>query len=136
MQVFSRLESTLYTILKTKVNKAMKSKYPQISFDDEPTSDTPSFPNVFFQELQPIESGASLDSTSINALNHTIQITVTTNTSKADAKTVAWACVDALKSIRYNVVGTPLYNIQLKGTTRVHSYVLRARRLIGSGDVL
>lgn len=136
MQVFSRLESTLYTILKTKVNKAMKDKYPSISFANEPSSVTPSFPNVFFQQLQPVEIGISLDSNKINGLNDTIQITVTTNTSKAEAKTVAWACVDAVKSIRYNIVGAPLYDVQLKGSDRIHSYVLRARRLIGSGDVL
>lgn len=136
MQEFDMLESKIYTIIKTKVNKAMKSKYPNISFANEPTSDTPSFPNVFIQQLQPVETGQDIENSSINALIDTEQIQVTTNTSKAEAKEVAWACIDALKSIRYNVVGMPLYSIQVKENTRIHTYTLRASRVIGSGDLL
>ena len=61
MQVFSRLGSTVYTILKTKVEKAMIDTYPSISFSDEPSDKDPSFPNVFFQQLQPIEQGQTID---------------------------------------------------------------------------
>lgn len=130
------LESKIYTIIKTKVNKAMKSKYPDISFANEPSDDEPSFPSVFFQQLQPVETGQDLEGSTINAVLDTVQIQVSTNTTKADAKTVAWACVDALKSIRYNVVGLPLYSIQTKENSRLHTYSLRASRVIGSGDIL
>lgn len=136
MQVFSRLGSTVYTILKTKVKKAMASNFPNISFSDEPTNQDPVFPNVFFQQLQPVEQGQTLDGNNINAMLDTVQITVTTNTSKSDANKVAWACVDALKSIRYDMVMLPIYSIQTKESTRIHTFTFRARRIVGDGDVL
>ena len=136
MQEFDMLESKIYTIIKTKVNKAMSIKYPTISFANEPSNTEPVFPNVFFQQLQPVETGQDIEGSNINAILDTVQIQVTTNTSKADAKSVAWACVDALKSIRYNVVGMPLYSIQIKESTRIHTYSLRASRVIGAGDLI
>lgn len=136
MQEFDMLESKIYTIIKTKVNKAMSSKYPSISFANEPTGTDPVFPNVFFQQLQPVETGQDLERNRINGILDTVQITVTTNTSKSDAKTVAWACVDALKSIRYDVVGLPIYSIQIKESTRIHTYTLRASRNIALNDIL
>lgn len=136
MQVFSRLGSTVYTILKTKVKKAMIDTYPSISFSDEPSDKDPSFPNVFFQQLQPIEQGQTIDGNVISAVLDTVQITVIANTTKADANKVAWACVDALKDIRYDLVGLPIYSIQNKENSRIHTFTLRARRLVGDGDVL
>lgn len=136
MQQFDMLDSMVFTIIKTKMNKALSSTYPTISFDDEPTTDEPQFPNVFFQQLEPVETGQTLQGNSINAIIDTVQITVTTNTSKSDAKKVAYAAVDALKYLRYDVVGMPFYSIQVKEKSRIHTYVLRARRLVGSGDTL
>ena len=136
MQVFSRLSSTVFTILKTKVKKAMADTYPTISFSDEPTGKDPVFPNVFFQQLQPVEAGQDIEGSNINAVLDTVQITVTANTSKADANKVAWACVDALKSIRYDMVMLPIYSIQIKESTRIHTFTFRARRMIGYGDTL
>lgn len=136
MQVFSRLGSTVYTILKTKVKKAMADTYPTISFADEPTDDNPIFPNVFFEQLSGAETGQDLEHCKINGVLDTIQITVTTNTSKADANKVAWACVAALKDIMYDLVGIPIYSIQVKKNTKVHTFVLRARRNIAENDIL
>lgn len=136
MQVFSRLSSTVFTILKTKVNKAMADTYPTISFSDEPTNKDPVFPNVFFQQLQPVEAGQDIEGSNINAVLDTVQITVTTNTTKADANKVVWACVDALKSIRYDMVMLPVYSIQIKESTRIHTFTMRARRMVGYGDTL
>ena len=136
MQQFDMLDSKVFTVIKTKMNKALSTKYPDISFDAEPTIDEPSFPNVFFQQLEPIEIGRTLQGNSITALLDTVQIVVTTNTSKSDAKKVAYSAVDAIKSLRYEMVGMPLYNIQIKEKSRLHSYTLRARRIIGSGDLM
>ena len=136
MQQFDMLDSKVFTVIKTKMNKALSTKYPDISFDDEPTINEASFPNVFFQQLEPIEMGRTLQGNSITALLDTVQIVVTTNTSKSDAKKVAYSAVDAIKSLRYEMVGMPLYNIQIKEKSRLHSYTLRARRIIGSGDLM
>lgn len=136
MQQFDMLDSKVFTVIKTKMNKALSTKYPDISFDDEPTINEPSFPNVFFQQLESIEMGRTLQGNSITALLDTVQIVVTTNTSKSDAKKVAYSAVDAIKSLRYEMVGMPLYNIQIKEKSRLHSYTLRARRIIGSGDLM
>lgn len=136
MQVFSRLGSTVYTILKTKVKKAMIDTYPSISFSDEPSDKDPSFPNVFFQQLQPVETGQDLERRKINGVLDTVQITVTTNTSKSDANKVVWACVDALKDIMYDVVGMPMYELRTRENSKVHTYNIRARRNIAENDIL
>ena len=81
-------------------------------------------------------TGISIDGNVISAVLDTVQITVIANTTKADANKVAWACVDALKDIRYDLVGLPIYSIQNKENSRIHTFTLRARRLVGDGDVL
>lgn len=136
MQQFDMLNKKVFTVIKTKMKKALSTKYPDISFDDEPTINEPSFPNVFYLPLESLELGRTLQGNSITALLHTVQIIVTTNTNKSDAETVAYSAVDALKSLRYEIVGMPLYDIQIKEKSRIHSFKIRASRPIGSGDLL
>lgn len=126
----SQMESIVTTQLKVRVPKLTSNKFPNMSFTNEVSDQVPSFPNVYVQELEPTELGMDLENTSIHAIRDTIQIIVSTNTNKADARTVANACVSALKCLRYTVFMMPIY----QKDNNVHKFVVRARRVIGSGD--
>lgn len=126
----SQMESIIKTQLEVRVPKLTNNKFPNMSFSNEVSDKTPSFPNVFIQELEPTELGMDLENNSIHAIRDTIQISVSTNTSKADARTVANACVSALKALRYSVFMMPIYSKD----NNIHRFVFRARRVVGAGD--
>lgn len=124
------IESIVLTQLKVRLTKSLGETYPKMSFTTEISEDIPSFPNVYVHELEPSELGQTISNDQIHALRDTIQINVSTNTSKADARKVANACVNVMKQLRFSIVVFPTYRKQ----NNIHSYVIRARRIIASGD--
>ena len=124
------LESIVTTQLKTRITKQLGDRYPNLSFTTEISEKTPNFPNVYVHDLPTTELGQDLENQQIHALRDTIQIQVTTNTSKADARKVANACVNVMKLLRYSIVVFPTYDKK----NNLHIYVMRARRVIASGD--
>ena len=125
-----QLESIVTTQLKVRVPKLTDNKFPNLSFSNEVSDDTPSFPNVYIHELEPSEVGNSIPNQTIHALRDTIQIEVTTNTSKSDARTVIMTCVNAMKCLRYSLVVAPIYT----KINNVHRFVIRCRRIVANGD--
>ena len=125
-----QLESIVTTQLKVRVPKLTNNKYPNMSFTNEISDNTPSFPNVYIHELEPSEVGRELENNQIHAFRDTFQIEVSTNVSKSEARTVINACVNAMKALRYSVVVGPLYT----KVNNVHRFVIRARRIVASGD--
>lgn len=124
-----QLESIILTQLKVRVPKLTNYKYPNMSFTNEISDKTPSFPNVYVMELQPSEVGNDLENNQIHALRDTIQIEVSTNVSKAEARTVMNACITAMKALRYSLVVDTYAKVD-----NLHRYVIRMRRIVGSGD--
>ena len=125
-----QLGSIITTQIKTRVTTKIGSKYPNLSFTDEVSDVQPSFPNVFIQEINNPEIGNSLENNTINYVDETIQIIVTTNTSKSDVKAVANACILALKEMSFSKTTGPLYSKK----NNIHRIDLRFRRVIGGGD--
>ena len=124
------LESIVKTQLGVRVPRLLNNSYPTISFTTEVSDKVPSFPNVYIHELEPSEVGNSLENHEIHAVRDTIQIEVSTNTSKSDARVVANACVRTMKALSYGIVVMPTY-LQVNN---VHRFVIRARRIVASGD--
>lgn len=125
-----QMESIITTQLQARVPKLLNNAFPNISFTNEISDNTPSFPNVYIHELEPIEVGNSLLNQTIHAIRDTIQIDVTTNTTKADARRVSMACVNAIKMLEYSVTMLPVYTKQ----NNIHRFIIRAYRIVGSGD--
>lgn len=125
-----KLESIVKTQLNIKVPKIIGDKYPNMSFTTEISDKTPSFPNVYVHEMDPTELGQDLGNQRIHAVRASFQIEVTTNTSKADAREVAIACISVLKSLRFSVSTLPIYT----KINNVHRFVFRVRRIIANGD--
>lgn len=132
MSQLDMIESIVNTRLKYGISSDIKAKYKDINFTTETSTNPPKFPNIYTQELEPVEIGNSLANNKVNGVRSTIQLTVTTNTSKKDSKEVAYACVDVLKECRYNIVGMPNY----RKLNDVHTYIIRARRNICVGDTI
>ena len=126
-----QLENIVTTQLKVRVPILTDNAYPNMSFTNEVSDKTPSFPNVYIHELEPSEVGNSIPNQTIHAMRDTIQIEVTTNVSKAEARTVVNACVEAMKTLRYGLVTGPVYNKQ----NNIHRFIIRTRRVVANGDV-
>ena len=127
-----QIENIVKTKLKVIVPRLTEGKFPQMSFTDEISEKTPSFPNVYIHELEPSEVGQDLANNQIHALRSTIQIEVSTNTSKNDARIVINACVRAMKSLGYSLVVGPT---SMK-VNNIHRFVIRVRRIVANGDEL
>lgn len=125
-----QMESILTTQLKVQVPKLLVNRFPNISFTNEISDNTPSFPNVYIHELEPTELGNSLMNKSIHAIRDTVQIDVTTNSSKADARKVSIACINVMKTLGYSINMLPVYTKQ----NNIHRFIIRANRVVGAGD--
>lgn len=125
-----QMESILTTQLKVQVPKLLVNRFPNISFTNEISDNTPSFPNVYIHELEPTELGNSLMNKSIHAIRDTVQIDVTTNSSKADARKVSIACINVMKTLGYSINMLPVYTKQ----NNIHRFIIRAYRVVGAGD--
>ena len=125
-----QLENIVTTQLRVRVPKLTDNKFPNMSFTNEVSDNTPSFPNVYVHELEPSEVGNSIPNQTIHALRDTFQIEVSTNVSKADARTVINACINAMKTLRFGLVTGPVYT----KINNVHRFVIRMRRVVANGD--
>ena len=125
-----QIESVVATQLKVRVPKLTEHKYPSMSFSTEVSDKAPSFPNVYIHEIGQSEIGNSLPNQMIHAVRNTLQIEVSTNTTKADARTVTNACINAMKALRYSVMMSPVY----QKDNNVQRIVFRVRRVIANGD--
>lgn len=136
-----QLESIVTTQLKARVPKTIIGysgdtpitiidRYPKISFTNEVSDKQADFPNVYIHELESSEVGNSIPNQTIHAIRDTIQIDVSTNANRSDARTVINACIRAMKVLRYSVTASPVY---IK-TNNIHRYVIRVRRVVANGD--
>jgi len=124
------MESIITTQLKARVPKLTEHEFKGLSFSNEQTDAVPSFPNVYVHELDVSEVGSSIPNQEIHAIRDTLQIDVSTNTNKAEARTVTNACIFALKRLRYSVIMMPIY----QKDNNIHRFVFRVRRIVASGD--
>lgn len=131
----SDIQSTVFTRIKAVGNKKLKSKYPNIYFTTSSKAlSTPKFPTVYVKRMQSAERGQDLYGTSVNAVLSTFQIEVTTNTNDTEAQEVADVVYEAMKSMRFQVLGDPIAdNDNNSGTYR---NVARYQRIIGYNDIL
>lgn len=125
-----QIESIVTAQLKVRVPQLTGGKFPKMSFTNEVSDQVPSFPNVYIHEIGQSEIGNSIPNQKIHAVRETLQIEITTNTTKADAHTVSTACVNALKVLRYSIQQYPIY----QKDNNVHRIVFRAQRVIANGD--
>ena len=127
------LEATILSVVKSKTYSTLVAKYPNVKYtSEETTTGTTNFPCIYIHVISMSEEGQDLVGETINAVLASVQVDVTANTKKSDTKTVIYAIVDALKELRFDITSLPLFTKE----DDVHRAVVRARRVIGSGDTL
>jgi hypothetical protein len=110
-----------------------QSKYSGLNFTANTISKgEPKFPTVLFRKLQGQESGSDLDGEDVNAVISNIQIDVTTITSQTDAQNIADAVMEAMKKMRYRIVGDMFSD----NDATKYRIVMRFNRLIGHDDII
>ena len=126
----SDIETKVFSEIK-KNGQELKKNFPNIFFTTENESDTPAkFPTVYLEELSGTERGRDLEGNSVNAYMATFQINISHNDKKIHVKRVMNNCMDTMKKLRFEIVGTPIYS----RSEGVWTGVARFRRTIGSGD--
>lgn len=130
-------ENKVYTVVKTRVEKQLKTKYKNLTFtmDDEPSDPTNHFPTVLIHYLPSNEKGVDLDNTEINGFTSTVQIEVTSSKTEGQkaALLVAWQVVDEFKKLRYGMMLKPEPIKTGNDTNRV---VARVSRIVGANDIV
>lgn len=127
---FTKLKAILFTHFKAKVSRSIGTDYGNVQFTTEENNLEPTeLPTIYFEELVPTEIGTNLDNTSVNAVSETIQITVYSN-ERSDVKALMDESILAMKALRFNVTGFPIY----KTDHDIKFGVARFRRNIGEGD--
>ena len=90
------------------------------------------FPTAYIRMADWVETGNDLENTETNAIIGTLQLDVIANTSLNDCKEVVYESVNILKSLRFNIVGMPIYT----SNENLFTGVIRFRRVIGNGESL
>ena len=72
------VESKIYTIVKTRLETALKSTYPKLLVtQQQKLNDEPSFPTVYIQMLDSPEIGSDLKNETVNAMLTTFEVHTT-----------------------------------------------------------
>ena len=127
------LPQTITTIVKTRGNNRLISKFPDIRWTTEDTKDSPlKFPTILLTYTMS-EFGGTLEGTDINAVMCMIQVDVTCTKEQGsqNARYVTGVVMDELKKLRFIVNEIPQFN---DNTTDLIRMILRARRVIGQAD--
>lgn len=129
------LPQTITTIVKTRGNNRLISKFPDIRWTTEDTKDSPlKFPTILLTYTMS-EVGGTLEGTDINGVMCMVQIDVTCTKEQGSqsARQVASVVMDEFKRLQFIVGEMPQFKDNTNDLIRM---ILRARRVIGQADVI
>lgn len=111
----------------------LQKKYPDFTLTTQEESSTPAkFPTLFLQQLETPETAQDLDNITINAVSAGFQINVIDNQkTRTRINTIMEEVKRIMKSMRFNLRDAPPMD-----TPDEKRSILRATRVIGSGDTL
>lgn len=128
------IESKIYTIVKTRLENALKSTYPKLLVtQQQKMNDEPSFPTVYLQMLDSPEVGSDLENTTINAMLTTFEVhtTVSKEQGLSGLRKIQAAVTDNFKKLRFNVVTRGEFT---RETNDNYISISRFRRVIGGNE--
>lgn len=129
-------QTTIYSRAKAILMSKLKSKYSDFNVtEDSATPTNPKFPTVYITFIGATERGATLDGTTINAVNMTIEVHVKTTKAQGIVvnNDVSWEVVEAFKSMGFTAT---MPNIPTSNIDGIYETVSRFSRIIGQGDVI
>ena len=128
------IETKIYTIIKTRLEKALKTTYPSLYVaQQEKLNDTPQFPTVILQILSSPEIGSDLNNTTVNAMLVTWEahITVSKAMGLSGLRKVSAEVLDNFKKLRFNTTDRGTIN---RETSDTYTTISRFRRVIGGNE--
>lgn len=129
---YSRIESKLYTQVKTRLASTFGERYPNLFFTTaESINSFPKFPTFHFICAGMSETGRDLDNTGVNAVRMVIQVSVY-GQRKADCVAIMNETIRLMKGLfRFNMTAMPIYGDY---DADVKVGVVRFHRVIGAND--
>lgn len=130
---YANIESKVFTIVKTRINKKYKTKYPSLEFISDDENKTPAnSPTVYLREIDNPEMAESLEGDFVNMVRENIEVEVYSRKSKADCKDVSVAVRAEMKALCFRIVqqSPPMPDGDW------WRCIMRFYRPIGAGDVL
>lgn len=128
----SDIDSMVYTVLKYKLEKKFKAKYPNIYItNSRKTPSSPKFPTVYYETLESPENGQTFERDSVEGILYTVQITVTA-LEEQTATELSEEILPIMKGKQFSVLVLPKKN----DIGNTFGRVSRFRRQISSDDNL
>ena len=128
------VESKIYTIVKTRLETALKSTYPKLLVTEQKKlNDEPHFPTVYIQMLDSPEIGSDLKNETVNAMLTTFEVhtTVSKEQGLSGLRKVQAAVTDNFKKLRFNMVTRGEFT---RETNDNYTSISRFRRVIGGNE--
>lgn len=134
----TKIYSRVSGILRSKLANQYKDDSGKTTFNvtqDNAPPTSPKFPTVYITFLGAMERGQTLDGTSINAVNMTVEVHVKTSKAQGvrENNKVAWEVTEAFKTLGFTAT---MPNIPTSDTNGIYESVSRYSRIIGQDDVL
>lgn len=100
---YAEIESKVFTIVKTRMLKKYKTKYPKMDFTTDIENNTPKeFPTIFIHQISQSETAQTLSYDHINLVRTSFEVIVTTNTSKEDCRKISAMVIEEMKALAFN----------------------------------
>ena len=129
-------QTTVYSRVKAMLTAKLKSKYPNLNVtQDNATPTNSQFPTIYIAFIGANERGETLDGTTINAVNMTVEVHIKTTKTQGVVSNneIAWDVVDIFKTMGFTAT---MPNIPTSDVNGVYESVSRYSRIIGQGDVI
>lgn len=130
-----QLTPMVFTRIKNGISEKTKEKYKitNANFSSvEINKNSPMFPFIYVNSLNPIERGRDLEGISINGGLFTFQIEVTDNKSQDTVGKIMKEIVCTMKKMSFETVVMP----QFEATKDSYRCIARFRRAIDENDIL
>lgn len=118
------------------MQSAVKDKYPKITdeqFSTVSASSTKSqFPFIYFEMIDGGENATDLERCYVNSATFVFQITVTSNNSQTEAKSIMKVVEMAMKKMHFTITSFPGYKV----ASNVHQSTSIFKRKIDENDII
>ena len=134
--VFS-IESRIYTIVKTRLNRALLSTYPSLNITQEQKlNDVAQLPTIYIKMLDSPEVGSDLEGSTVNAMDVTFEVHVTiaksgTNMGMSGLRKISAAVLENLKKLRFRMATRGELT---RETSDTYTTIARFNRVIADGQ--
>lgn len=127
-------ESDIYTLVKTRSIRALKTRFPNIKFttNEGTGANSTQYPTVYIHSIEGAEKGVDFENRNVNAFQFFFQVEVTCSKEQGRESTraVISEVLDQYKKLRFTVRTKPLYN----SDTSIDTAYARVSRLLGEED--